>query len=90
MEEECERDEEAKDALEAFEDSEEEEADIEEVEDLLQYYQEKIASVQVDAQRYLDIARDLEESISVSLSARRFEVLSLCSPRGRLERWSFF
>lgn len=68
---------EAEAALEEMEDAEEEEAEMEEVEDLLEYYLQRAATTQTEAQRLLDGARDLEESISVSLSARRFEVRAL-------------
>ena len=44
------------------------------VEDLLDYYLQRAASTQTEAERLLAGARDLEESIGVSLSARRFEV----------------
>ena len=47
---------------------------MEEVEDLLEYYLQRAAATQSEAERLLDGARDLEESIGVSLSARRFEV----------------
>lgn len=64
-------------ALEELEDAEEEKANMEEVEDLLEYYLQRATTTQSEAQRLLDGARDLEESISVSLSARRFEVSSM-------------
>ncbi len=44
------------------------------VEDLLEYYMQRAATTQSEAERLLAGARDLEESIGVSLSARRFEV----------------
>ena len=44
------------------------------MEDLLDYYLQRAASTQTEAERLLAGARDLEESIGVSLSARRFEV----------------
>lgn len=53
---------------------EEEERELEEVEDLLEYYLQRAANTQSEAERLLAGARDLEESIGVSLSARRFEV----------------
>lgn len=66
--------------LRRLEEQEEEEEEMEEVEDVLQYYLQKTANVENEAQQYLDAARDLEESISVQLSARRFEVSShLCA-----------
>ena len=57
-----------------MEEAEEEEREVEEVEDLLEYYLQRAAATQSEAERLLDGARDLEESIGVSLSARRFEV----------------
>ena len=69
-----------------MEEAEEEEREVEEVEDLLEYYLQRAAATQSEAERLLDGARDLEESIGVSLSARRFEVCSapqnlvLCRP----------
>ena len=56
-----------------MEEAEEEEREVEEVEDLLEYYLQRAAATQSEAERLLDGARDLEESIGVSLSARRFE-----------------
>ena len=44
------------------------------VEDLLEYYMQRAATLQSESERLLAGARDLEESIGVSLSARRFEV----------------
>ncbi|GMH43523.1 hypothetical protein BSKO_11445 [Bryopsis sp. KO-2023] len=64
----------AQDALEKLEDDEEEEEDIEKVEDMLEYYLQRASATQNQAERVLAGARDLEESIGVSLSARRFEV----------------
>lgn len=51
-----------------------EERELEETEDLLEYYLQRAANTQSEAERLLAGARDLEESIGVSLSARRFEV----------------
>lgn len=51
-----------------------EERELEETEDLLEYYLQRSANTQSEAERLLAGARDLEESIGVSLSARRFEV----------------
>ena len=51
-----------------------EEREIEEAEDLLEYYLQRAATTQSEAERLLAGARDLEESIAVSLSARRFEL----------------
>lgn len=65
---------EAQDALEEMYEEEEEEREVEEVEDLLEYYLQRAATTQSEAERLLAGARDLEESIGVSLSARRFEV----------------
>jgi hypothetical protein len=64
----------AQDALDEMQDKEEEERELEEVEDLLEYYLQRAATTQSEAERLLAGARDLEESIGVSLSARRFEV----------------
>ena len=61
-------------ALEEMEEDEAEERDVEEVEDLLEYYLQRAATTQSEAERLLAGARDLEESIAVSLSARRFEL----------------
>jgi magnesium transporter len=44
------------------------------VEDLLEYYLQRASGTQSEAERQLEGARDLEESIGVSLSARRYEV----------------
>lgn len=65
---------EAEAALEEMDDAEAEEREVEEVEDLLEYYLQRAANTQAEAERLLEGARDLEESIGVSLSARRFEV----------------
>lgn len=64
----------ASDALVEMIEEEEEERELEEVEDLLEYYLQRAATTQSEAERLLAGARDLEESIGVSLSARRFEV----------------
>lgn len=64
----------AQDALEEMEEEEDEERELEEVEDLLEYYLQRAANTQSEAERLLAGSRDLEESIGVSLSARRFEV----------------
>lgn len=58
-----------------MEEAEAEEAELEEVEDLLEYYMQRATTTQSEAERLLAGSRDLEESIGVSLSARRFEVL---------------
>ena len=65
---------EAEAALEEMDDAEMEERELEETEDLLEYYLQRAAGTQSEAERLLAGARDLEESIGVSLSARRFEV----------------
>jgi hypothetical protein len=44
------------------------------VEDMLEYYMQRAATLQSESERLLAGARDLEESVGVSLSARRFEV----------------
>eukprot|EP00210_Caulerpa_lentillifera_P009143 g8717.t1 len=62
------------DALADMEDEEEAEKEIEEIEDMLEYYMQRSATVESETERILAGARDLEESIGVSLSARRFEV----------------
>jgi hypothetical protein len=67
---------EAEAALEIMEEAEAEEAELEEVEDLLEYYLQRATTTQSEAERLLAGSRDLEESIGVSLSARRFEVRS--------------
>lgn len=64
----------AQDALEEMVEQEEEEREVEEVEDLLEYYLQRATDTQGEAERLLQSARDLEESIGVSLSARRYEV----------------
>lgn len=69
---------EAEAALEEMNDAEMEEREVEETEDLLEYYLQRAAGTQSEAERLLAGARDLEESIGVSLSARRFEV---CQPQ---------
>ncbi|KAI8477146.1 MAG: Mg2+ transporter protein, partial [Monoraphidium minutum] len=64
----------AQDALDELLDQEEEERELEEVEDLLEYYLQRASGTASEAERQLEGARDLEESIGVSLSARRYEV----------------
>eukprot|EP00899_Mesostigma_viride_P014037 jgi/Mesvir1/22634/Mv14070-RA.2 len=46
----------------------------EEIENLLEYYMARFVSIHVQAERLLAEARDMESSISVSLSSRRYEV----------------
>lgn len=70
---------EAEAALEEMDDAEMEEQEVEETEDLLEYYLQRAAGTQSEAERLLAGARDLEESIGVSLSARRFEVSQMKS-----------
>ncbi|KAF5836253.1 hypothetical protein DUNSADRAFT_6205 [Dunaliella salina] len=65
---------EAQEALEEMMEQEEEEYEVEEVEDLMEYYLQRASAAQSEAERLLAGARDLEESIGVSLSARRFDV----------------
>mmetsp|Transcript_10253 Transcript_10253/g.30884 ORF Transcript_10253/g.30884 Transcript_10253/m.30884 type:complete len:640 (+) Transcript_10253:142-2061(+) len=67
----------AEDALARLVEREEAEREAEEVEDLLEYYMQRAATLQSESERLLAGARDLEESIGVSLSARRFEVQRL-------------
>lgn len=57
-----------------MEEAEQEEQEIEEVEDLLEFYLQRSTAIQTEAERLLAGARDLEESIGLALSARRFEV----------------
>lgn len=66
---------------------EEEERELEEVEDLLEYYLQRAANTQSEAERLLAGARDLEESIGVSLSARRFEVGRVWGMGQELGEW---
>lgn len=65
---------EAQEALEEMVEQEEAEQEVEEVEDLMEYYLQRASATQDEAERLLADARDLEESIGISLSARRFEV----------------
>jgi len=48
-----------------------------EVENLLEYYLQRCEAAHGEAERLLENTRDLEESVSVSLSARRYEVNKL-------------
>jgi hypothetical protein len=48
------------------------------VEDLLEYYLQRASATQSEAERLLEGARDLEESIGVSLSARRCASVCVC------------
>lgn len=82
---------EAEAALEIMEEAEAEEAELEEVEDLLEYYLQRATTTQSEAERLLAGSRDLEESIGVSLSARRFEVSRLlCMMKHVLSRTVMF
>merc|ERR1711976_1073063 len=62
------------DAIEDLRDEKEAEKELAEIEDLLEYYLQRTVTTQAEAERSLQLARDLEESISVNLSALRFEV----------------
>ncbi|QDZ20853.1 magnesium transporter [Chloropicon primus] len=53
---------------------EEAEEELEEVEDLIEYYLQRCTSIFSETQTLLVGMRDMEESISVVLSSRRFEV----------------
>lgn len=59
--------------------STEEELDMQDdvVEDLLEYYLQRAENCHNEAERLLENTRDLEESIGVNLSARRYEVSKL-------------
>jgi magnesium transporter len=57
--------------------AEEEEQEQQEVEDLIEFYLQRATTIQTEAERLLAGARDLEESIGLALSARRFEVQRL-------------
>merc|ERR1711862_97057 len=50
------------------------EQELEEVEDLIEYYLQRCTSIFSETQTLLVGMRDMEESISVVLSSRRFEV----------------
>lgn len=63
--------------LPAAEDEAELERREEEAENLLEYYLQRCDSCHSEAERMLQNLRDLEESISVTLSARRYEVSKL-------------
>lgn len=62
------------DAIEDLYDEKEAEKELAEIEDLFEYYLQSTVTTQAEAERSLQLARDLEESIGVNLSARRFEV----------------
>jgi magnesium transporter len=57
--------------------TEEKEDEEEEVENLIEYYLQQTETVHSAAEQLLENTRDLEESISVSLSSRRYEVSKL-------------
>ena len=57
--------------------SEEKEDEEEEVENLIEYYLQQTETVHSTAEQLLENMRDLEESITVSLSSRRYEVSKL-------------
>lgn len=63
--------------LRALFEAEQEEQELQEVEDLFEFYLQRATAIQTEAERLLDGARDLEESIGLALSARRFEVQRL-------------
>lgn len=63
--------------LRALFEAEAEEQELQEVEDLLEFYLQRSTATQTEAERLLAGARDLEESIGLALSARRFEVQRL-------------
>jgi magnesium transporter len=63
--------------LRAMFEQEEEEQDLQEVQDLFEFYLQRATSIQTESERLLAGARDLEESIGLTLSARRFEVQRL-------------
>merc|ERR1719473_633714 len=56
---------------------EREEGETEMCEELLEYYLQRFETVHSEAERLLESARDLEESISVSLASRRLSVNQL-------------
>jgi hypothetical protein len=56
---------------------EQKEDEEEEVENLIEYYLQQTETVHSTAEQLLENTRDLEESISVSLSSRRYEVSKL-------------
>lgn len=59
---------------EEMQENEDEERELEETEDVLEYYAQRAQMTRSEADRLLQGARDLEESINVSLSLRRYDV----------------
>ena len=59
---------------EEMKENEDEERELEETEDVLEYYAQRAQMTRSEADRLLQGARDLEESINVSLSLRRYDV----------------
>ena len=57
-----------------MQENEDEERELEETEDVLEYYAQRALMTRSEADRLLQGARDLEESINVSLSLRRYDV----------------
>jgi Mg2+ and Co2+ transporter CorA len=57
-----------------MQENEDEERELEETEDVLEYYAQRAQMTSSEADRLLQGARDLEESINVSLSLRRYDV----------------
>ena len=57
-----------------MQENEDEERELEETEDVLEYYAQRAQITRSEADRLLQGARDLEESINVSLSLRRYDV----------------
>ncbi len=57
-----------------MQENEDEERELEETEDVLEYYAQRAQMTRSEADRLLQGARDLEESINVSLSLRRYDV----------------
>ena len=63
--------------LQEYFEQQQEDKDVQQVEDLLEDYLQRHTSIQTEAERLLATSRDLEESIGLALSARRFEVQRL-------------
>lgn len=57
-----------------MQENDDEERELEETEDVLEYYGQRAQITRSEADRLLQGARDLEESINVSLSLRRYDV----------------
>ena len=62
-------------AIVVAQEAEEQEQELQQIEDMLDYYLSRAAMAEDEAQQMLSGARDLEESIGVSLSARRLELI---------------